>query len=85
MVKNVCRSSREVPLLLSYINYVLIFSADLRKILNIKFRENSCSGSRVVPYGLTDGQTYMTKSRFSHFCERAQRIQEHFVTFGTVS
>jgi hypothetical protein len=31
------------------------------KSSNIKFNENSSSGNRVVPCGLTDRQTYMTK------------------------
>jgi len=56
----------------------------LRKIIKY-IHENSCSDSRVVPYGRTDGQIYMTKNRFSHFCKRAQRIQEHYVTLGTAS
>ena len=33
----------------------------LEKYLNIKFHENLSSGSRVVPCGRTDRQTYMTK------------------------
>ena len=33
----------------------------LEKYLNNKFHENLSSGSRVVPCGRTDRQTYMTK------------------------
>jgi len=32
-----------------------------RKFSNIKFHENSSSASGVVPWGQTDGQTYMKK------------------------
>jgi hypothetical protein len=42
---------------------------------NIKFHENSFSGSRVVPCGQTDYG--VANSRFSQFCERAQNIIEH--------
>jgi hypothetical protein len=48
------------PLFLPDFNETLIFEIDFRKI-HIKFHENSSSGSRVVPYGRTDGRTDMTK------------------------
>ena len=51
------------PLFLSHLNQIWIFSTDSRKeSLNIKFHQNSSSGSRLVPCGRTD----MTKqnSRF---------------------
>jgi len=35
---------------------------------NVKFRENSPSGSQVTPWGHTH---YTANSRFSQFCERA--------------
>jgi len=45
---------------------------------NVKFRENSCSGSRFVPCGWADGWTDRrterhdeAKSHFSQFYERA--------------
>ena len=39
---------------------------------NIKFHENSSSGSQVVPCGQTVGLAHdEANSRFSHFCERA--------------
>ena len=43
-------------------NETLIFSAEFRKnTVNIKFHENPCIGSGVVPCERTDGQTDMTK------------------------
>ena len=45
------------PLFLSGFNKALIFSTGFRKSLHIKFHQNPCSGSRVVPCGRTDGQT----------------------------
>ena len=45
------------PLFVSHFNDIE-FSAQLFEIYpNIKFKENPYSGSRVVPSGLTDGQT----------------------------
>jgi hypothetical protein len=44
------------------------------KSSNIKLHKNPSGGSRVVPYGRTDGQTDRcdkANSRFSQFCERA--------------
>jgi hypothetical protein len=41
------------------------------KYSNIKFHENPSGGSRVVPYGQTDGQTDEASSRFPQFCRRA--------------
>ena len=41
-------------LLLSDFNETRIFSTDFRKNWNIKFRQHSSSGSRVVSYGRTD-------------------------------
>jgi len=53
------------PLFLPDFNETWIFEIDFRKYLNIKFHENSSSGSRVVPCGRaggrTDRQTDMTK------------------------
>ena len=42
------------------------------KLSDIKFRENSSSGSRVIPCGRTDrhDETY---GRFREFCERAYK------------
>jgi len=42
----------------------------IEKHSNIKFHENTSSGSRVVPCGQTDGHDE-ANSRFSQFCERA--------------
>jgi len=42
----------------------------LEKYSNIKFHENPSSGSRVVPFGQTDGHG-KANSRFSQFCEHA--------------
>jgi hypothetical protein len=46
----------------------------LEKYWNIKFHENPFGGSRVVPYGETEGMTGghdEANSRFLRFCERA--------------
>jgi hypothetical protein len=40
---------------------------------NIKFYQNPCSGSRVVPCGQTDGHGE-ANSRISQFCERAIKL-----------
>ena len=37
------------------------------KYSNVKFHENSSSGSRVVPYGQTDGQTDMIEANSRFF------------------
>ena len=50
--------------------YIQVFE----KCSNMRFHENSSSGSRVVPCGQADGQTDVHdegNSRFSEFCERA--------------
>ena len=52
IIINVLRRHVKYPLFLSYLNETWIFSIDFWKI--IKFNENPCSGSRVVPYGRTD-------------------------------
>jgi len=43
---------------------------NFEKWSNIKFRENLCSGSRLVPWGRTDRHNE-TISRSSQFCDRA--------------
>ena len=48
-------------LFLSYLNGSSSFSTDFRKVLNIRFQVNPSSGSRVVPWGRTDGRRDMTK------------------------
>ena len=63
------RARLHVPhrLCLSDIKETWIFSTNFRKILLIKFRDNSWSGSRVVSRWRTDRQTYRhdeTNSRF---------------------
>jgi hypothetical protein len=45
-----------------------IFSAVFREI-RIKFHENTSSGSRVVPYGQTDGQTDKHDEATCHFLQ----------------
>ena len=50
----------------------------VEKSSNIKFHENPSSGSRIVPFGRTD--TTRLKSRFSQFCERAQKGNETATT-----
>ena len=57
MIKIVHRSSCRIPLMLLDFNGTEIFSTDFPKFSNSKFHENPSSGNRVVPYGLTDGQT----------------------------
>ena len=68
---NVHRYSCKVPLPLSDVNETWIFFRQVfERNSNIKFHENSSSGSLVVPYGWTDGRG-QAKSRFSHFCGSA--------------
>jgi hypothetical protein len=68
---NVKTSSCKVPVILVgfywNLNFINKFS---EKGLNIKFHQNSSSGSTVVPCGQTDGHNE-ANSRFSQFCERA--------------
>ena len=48
-----------------------------KKISNIKFDKNPCSGSRIVPCGRTERQTERQNeadSRFSKFCDSAQKL-----------
>jgi len=46
------------PLFMSDFNETPIFSKDFRKISkNIKVRKSQSSGSRVIPFGQTDGET----------------------------
>jgi len=44
------------------------------KYINTKFKENSSSGSRVVPCGRTDRHDEVN-SRYSQLCERTQKPQ----------
>ena len=46
------------PLFFSVFNETWGFSTDFRRNSNIKFHKNPSSGSRVVPWGLTDRQTH---------------------------
>ena len=45
------------PLSFTDFNDTWMFQKILKKLLNIKFHENTSSGSRAVPYGQTDEQT----------------------------
>jgi hypothetical protein len=60
---------------LSDFNETWTFSTDFRKLINMKFRENLSSGSRIVPrrqtYGRTGKRTDMTKLivAFSNFAK----------------
>ena len=76
--KNVYCSSRKVTLFLPDFNETWIMLTDFQKYSNIKFQENPCSGSRVVPCGKTDRRTDMKRivplrefanaPRMRHFC-----------------
>jgi len=48
-----------------------------KKYSNIRFHENPSSGSRVVPCGRTDGQTYMAKQivAFGNFANSPKNTQ----------
>jgi len=61
------------PLFLSDSNDTLIFSADFRKILNVKFHAIRFSRIQAVPGGWTDGETDTTKLivAFSQFYKSA--------------
>jgi hypothetical protein len=57
------------------------------KYSNIKFHENPSSGSRVVPYGQTDGQIDMTKliAAFSNLAKapkNAWNLSQHPYLYG---
>jgi hypothetical protein len=53
------------PFFLSDFNEAWLFSADFRKITNIKFLENPSSGNRVVPCVQTDWWRGMSKLTFA--------------------
>ena len=77
------------PLFLSDFNETWISSTDFRKKnSNVKFHENPTSRSRVIPCGPTDGETdrhYKANSRFSQFCERAQKWREYLFWLGIIN
>jgi hypothetical protein len=52
-----CVDLVKYPLFLSDFNETWICSTDFRKCWNLKFHENPSSGSRIVSWGQTDGQT----------------------------
>jgi hypothetical protein len=55
MIKNICRSSREVPVILVRFFIKLEFSRQIfYKYSNFKFHDSPSSGSRIVPCGQTD-------------------------------
>ena len=58
--KNVCWSSCKLSIIISDFNEVLIFSTGFQKYSNIKSKENSSSGSGVVPCERRDGQTWQS-------------------------
>jgi hypothetical protein len=82
IVINVHKSLCKVPLLLSEFNqknFSTYFAK--KKYSNITFHENPSSGSRVVSFGRTDGQTdrHESNSRFPQFCERAKKDRENYL------
>ena len=52
-----CKSSRKEILIVVNCNENRIFATNFRKVLTIKFHENSSCGSRVFLLGKTDGRT----------------------------
>jgi hypothetical protein len=67
IIINVHWSSCKVLLILSDVNKICIFQQVFERYSNIKFHENSSSGSLVVPCGRTDGHGQANRS-FLHFC-----------------
>jgi hypothetical protein len=75
MIINVYWSSCKIPFYSCPISMKNEFSKQsFEKYSDIKFHKNPSSGSRVVPRGLMDGQTDMTRLivAFSQFCEIAE-------------
>jgi len=57
------------------------------KYSNIRFHKNSSGGSRVVPCGQADGQTYVHNegnSSFLEFLESAKKVKVLFYTILSV-
>jgi hypothetical protein len=72
VIKNICWSSYKVSFILVRFYWPLNFLDRFSKNpSNIKFHENMSSGSRVI-CGRTDRHDE-ANSRFSHFCEGAQK------------
>ena len=59
VIKNTYRSSCKVPVILARFLWNLNF-LNRFKNSNVKFHENPSSGSRVVPWGRTDRQTWQS-------------------------
>jgi hypothetical protein len=72
VLKNANWSSCKEPIIIFRFSLALNFLARLSKITHIQFHDNPFSGSRVVPFGQTDGQADrrgLGISRFPQFCD----------------
>ena len=75
VIINVSRSSHEVPVLAVRILEKLDFLwTDFRKILNVKFNENSLSRSRPVSWGQTDRRDKADRRFFAALRTRLKTV-----------
>ena len=90
IIRNVYWSSCKLHIILCKVLMLLEFSRQIfEKYFNIKFDENTPSGSRVVPYGRTDGQTDMKKLTdfFRNFAKapKIEWIGDHNINYATIT
>jgi len=73
------------PPFLSDFNDIEFSPQIFEKYPNIKFHESPCSGSRVVPRGLTDGQAGRHDEANSHFTILRMRLKTNKTKVHCVS